>query len=78
MLIFLQKNAENSKNKRGFVLKQIFFKIEYVCLLTYQISSFSHNSNEFYTRGSFALSLPSPTLRELTKNPTQIRFKKML
>ena len=33
---FLQKNADISKIKTALVLKGIFSKIKYVCLLTYQ------------------------------------------
>ena len=37
---FLQKNADISKNKKALVLKGIFSWTTYVCVLTYQISSF--------------------------------------
>ena len=40
MQIFLQKNADISKIKGALVLKDIFSKTAYVCVLTYQISSF--------------------------------------
>ena len=47
MVIFLQKNADISKIKGILVLESILSKTTYVCVLTYQISSFWHNSNEF-------------------------------
>ena len=47
MVIFLQKNANISKIKGILVLESILSKTTYVCVLTYQISSFWHNSNEF-------------------------------
>ena len=37
---FLQKNADISKIKRVLVLKGIFSETKFVCVLTYQISSF--------------------------------------
>ena len=40
MLIFFQKNADIIKIKGVFVLKSIFSETKYVCVLTYQISSF--------------------------------------
>ena len=44
---FLQNNANISKIKRVLVLKGIFFETKYVFVLTYQIWSLEHNSNEF-------------------------------
>ena len=44
---FLQKNAGVSKIKEVLLLKDTFSETIYVCVLTYQISSFCHNSNEF-------------------------------
>ena len=35
------------------VLKGIFSETTYLCLLTYQISSFKHNSNQFQTCANF-------------------------
>ena len=43
---FLQKNAAISKVKGVLVLKDIFLK-KHMCVLTYQIPNFRHNSNEF-------------------------------
>ena len=37
---FLQKNADISEIKEALVLEGIFFETSYVCVLTYQISSF--------------------------------------
>ena len=45
MLIFCKKAVGISKIKKELVLKGIFSKPAYV--LTHQISSFQHNSNEF-------------------------------
>ena len=42
-----KENADISKIKKVLVLKYIFFETTYVFLLTYQISSFKQNSNEF-------------------------------
>ena len=44
---FLQKDDAISKIKRVLVLKGIFSETAYVRILTHQISSFWHNSNEF-------------------------------
>ena len=44
---FLPKNTDISKIKRILALKSKLSKTTYVCVLTYQISSFWHNSNEF-------------------------------
>ena len=44
---FCKKNADISKNKGVLVLKDIFSKTTYVCVLTSQISSFYHKYNEF-------------------------------
>ena len=43
----LQKNADISKIKRAFVLKDIFSETAYVFVLKFQISSFELNSNKF-------------------------------
>ena len=40
MLIFAKKNADISNIKLVLVLAGIFSKIKYLCVLTYQISSF--------------------------------------
>ena len=37
---FLQKCADICKVKRDLVLKGVFYKTKYVCVLTCQISSF--------------------------------------
>ena len=47
-----KKNADISKIKRILVLKGIFSETTYRCVLTCQISSFQHNSNEFQTGGT--------------------------
>ena len=47
MVIFLQKNTDIGKIKGILVLESILSKTTYVCVLTYQISSFWYNSNEF-------------------------------
>ena len=48
MLIFRKKNTDISKTKGVLVLKGIFSETKYVRVLTYQISSFYINSNEFW------------------------------
>ena len=50
---FLQKNADINRNKWVLILKGKISKIKHVCALTYQISCFQHNPNEFQTRGYF-------------------------
>ena len=47
MLIFCKNNADISKIKKVLVLKGIFSEIKYVRVLTYQISSFYFNPNDF-------------------------------
>ena len=47
-----KKNGGISKIKEVLLLKGIFSETIYVCVLTYQISSFYHNSNEFQTRSN--------------------------
>ena len=44
-------NPDISKTKGVLVLKSIFSDTTYVCVITYQISSFYYNSNKFYTGG---------------------------
>ena len=44
---FLQKIDEISKIREGLVLEGILFETTYVCVFTYQMSAFWHNSNEF-------------------------------
>ena len=48
MLIFCKRNADIGKINEVWVLKEIFSENTYVRVLTYQILSFYHNSNEFY------------------------------
>ena len=66
MLIFCKKKkkVDISKIKRALVLKVIFFETKYVYVLTYQISGFCHNSNEFKTGGNF-----TPPHLHLEMNP---------
>ena len=45
--IFWKKNADIGKINKGLVLKCIFSETTFVCVLTYQISSFKLNSIEF-------------------------------
>ena len=71
ILIFSKKDDGISKIKRALVLEGIFSETTYVCLVTNQISSFSHNSNEFWRGGNFT---PS-TSKWAPKKPTQIRVK---
>ena len=73
MLIYYKKNAGISKVKGALQLKGIFFEATYVSALTYQISSFQHNSNEFQT-GEIIL---STTTKQTPKKPTQIRVKRL-
>ena len=40
MLIFCKQSADISKIKRALALKDTFFETHYVCVLTYQSSSF--------------------------------------
>ena len=37
---FLQRNADISKINEVLILKDIFYETTYVCVITYQISSF--------------------------------------
>ena len=73
---FFKKNVDifnmltRCKIKRALVLKGIFSETTYVCVLTYQISSFQHNSKRFQTRGVI---LPPSTSRQTPKEPTQLR-----
>ena len=67
---FLQKNADISKIKWVLVLKIMFSETTYVCLFTYQISSFQHTFNSF--RQGVIL---TPTAKRTPKKPTQIRVK---
>ena len=46
-VLFLPKNADISKIKVILVLKAIFSKTTYVCVVAYHISSFWRNSNKF-------------------------------
>ena len=70
---FLQKKADISKIQRVLVLKGMFSETIFVWVVTYQISSSQHNSNEFQTGGgSFT---PSPS-KQTSKKPTQIRAKR--
>ena len=46
IVFFLQKDTEISKIKRALVMKGTFSETTYVCVLTYQISSFQHISNK--------------------------------
>ena len=65
MLFFCKKNADISKIKGGLVPKVIFSETTYKCVLTCQIASFYHISNEFY--------LPPPsTSKQTPKKLTQI------
>ena len=61
---FSKKNADISKIKEVLVLKGIFSETAYVCILTYQISSFQHRNGggKFY-----------PRKKRTPKKPTQIR-----
>ena len=45
---FLQKNGDISKIKRALAVKGIFSETTYESVLRYQVSSFYHNSNEFF------------------------------
>ena len=67
---FLQKNAVISKIKRASV--NIFSETTYVRVLTYQMSSFYHNCNEFYA-GAVILSPPPFTSKRTPKKPIQIK-----
>ena len=71
ILFFLKKNANTSKIKRVLVLEGIVSKTTYVCVLTYQISIFWHNSNEFQVVGGVILTLL--TSKRTPKKPSQIR-----
>ena len=71
---YLQKNADISKIKKFLVLKGIFSKTTYVFVLTYQISSSSHNSDKFY-----AGTTPStPTAKRTRKKLSQIKVKQIV
>ena len=47
MLFSCIKNADISKIKGTMILKGIFSKTTYACVLPYQISSFYHSTYEF-------------------------------
>ena len=49
MPIFFADFFDMSKTKGILGLKGNFSETKYVCVLSYQISSFLHNSNKFYT-----------------------------
>ena len=72
---FLQKYTDISKIKRTLVLKGIFSKTSYVFVITYQITSFQHNSNEFQTGVYFTSPPPPATLKRTPKKLTKIRVK---
>ena len=59
-LIFCKKNADISKIMKTVVLKGVFSKTTYGCVLMCQISRFQHNSNQFQTgcKGGVILTLP--------------------
>ena len=72
----MQKNGDISKIKEVFVLKGLFSKTTYVCVITYEISNFYHNSIEFYTEGWGFNSSPT-TSKQTHKKSTQIRVNKI-
>ena len=85
---FLQNNADISKVKAAQVLKGIFSETTYRCVLTCQIRSFQHNSNEFFREeegweGNFSTHPPPPppppppSSKRTPKERTQIRVKKI-
>ena len=46
-LLFAKKIPDINKNKGVLLLKRIFSETPYVCVLSYQISSFQDNFNKF-------------------------------
>ena len=75
--ILCKKYTDISKIKRALVLKGIFSETGYVCVITYEIASLQHNSDEFQT-GVILLPPPSPTTTTLKRTPkkhTKIRVK---
>ena len=74
MLTFCKKTADISKMKRVLVLTDKFSETAYVCVLTYQISSFKRNSNKFLTEVSFA---PSPQQNKPLKTPPRLVLNKI-
>ena len=75
---FYQKNANIRKIKRTLVLKGTFSKTTYVCVLTYIMSRFQHNSKELQTEGVILyLPLPSPQNGDL-KSPPRLGLRENL
>ena len=70
MQTFFQKNADISKIKKALVQKDIFPETNYVCVLTYRISSIILT---ILRRG--VILLPPPTSKRTPEKPTQIRVK---
>ena len=71
---FLQKHAEICKIKEVLVLKGIFSKTAYVCVLAYQISSLISIIVTSFKQG--VILPPTHTSKRTLKKPTQIRVKK--
>ena len=69
MLIFCKKNADTGKFKGILTLKGVFYETIYVCVLTYQISSFS------IILTSFRQGVIHPAAKRTPKKPSQIRVK---
>ena len=76
MVLFLSKIADflqkmlRSATKQALVLKSTFSKIKYLCVPTYQISSF-----KIPTCFRQSIIFPLPHLKTNPKKPTQIRVK---
>ena len=69
MQTFFQKNTDISKIKKALVQKDIFPETNYVCVLTYRISSIILT---ILRRGVILL---PPTSKRTPEKPTQIRVK---
>ena len=69
MQTFFQKNTDISKIKKALVQKDIFPETNYVCVLTYRISSIILT---ILRRGVILL---PPTSKRTSEKPTQIRVK---
>ena len=68
-VLVLPKNTDISKIKEALVLKSIFSETTNVCVLTYQVSSFYCNSNEFWIEGGGRVLLPPPTYPTSKQTP---------
>ena len=65
--------TKTEKRPKKSLAKVILSETTDVCVLTYQILSFYHNSKEFQAGGT---PHPTPTTKQAPKKPTLIRIKR--